>query len=195
MYIPKHFEVTDQEEICRFIKENAFGQLISSVDNRPFSTHLPFQLNAEQNSLFCHVARRNPQWKAIAEQEVLVTFQGAHDYVSPTWYNSAGLPTWNYQAVHVYGKAELITDANELQSLVNALSHTYEQSRAKPWEPDYNPSTLNMIVGIRIHISELQCQFKLSQNRSKEEQQNVIDALNNSGAHALATQMEKHRKQ
>ena len=69
-------------------------------------------MNDEQ-SLICHVAKSNSQWKDIEDQEVLVTFQGAHDYVSPSWYETAGVPTWNYQAVHIYGKSRLITYGNK----------------------------------------------------------------------------------
>lgn len=94
MYIPQQFEVTDREEVIAFIKANAFGQLISSVNGRLFSTYLPFLLADNGQSLICHVAKRNPQWEDIEEQVVLVTFQGPNGYVSPFWYNTAGIPTW-----------------------------------------------------------------------------------------------------
>ena len=104
MYIPKHFNVSDKEEILAFIKGNSFGQLISLVEGKLFSSHIPFLFRGENQSLLCHVAKNNPQWENIEGQEVLITFQGPHDYVSPSWYSSPGVPTWNYQSVHIYGK-------------------------------------------------------------------------------------------
>ena len=103
MYIPKHFEVTDEDEIFAFIEENAFGQLISHVKGRLFSTHLPFLLSENRKKIVGHLAGKNPQQSELEGQEVLVSLEGPHDYISPAWYSSPGVPTWNYQAVHVYG--------------------------------------------------------------------------------------------
>ena len=34
-------------------------------------------------------------------------FQGPHSYISSSWYENEEVPTWNYQAVHIYGKASI----------------------------------------------------------------------------------------
>ena len=83
MYIPRHFEIADSPEIFAFIEANAFGQLISTLEGRLFSTHMPFLLGANHNLLLGHLARANPQWRDIEGQEVLITLQGPHDYISP----------------------------------------------------------------------------------------------------------------
>jgi transcriptional regulator len=189
MFIPQHFEVTDREEILAFIKANAFGQLISSVEGRLFSSHLPFFLGNDRQSLICHVAKRNPQWKGIEDQEVLVTFQGPHDYVSPSWYSSPGVPTWNYQTAHVYGKPTLITETEKLKNIVNELTGVYETSLEKPWEPEYKDSLLNAIIGIEIKITEIQCKYKLSQNRSESDQNQVTEELQKRGSVQLSQAM------
>jgi transcriptional regulator len=90
MYIPKHFEVTDEGEIFSFIEANAFGQLVSSVARRPFSTHMPFLVSSDKKKMIGHVAKQNPQYSEIDGQEVLITLQGPHDYISPSWYSSPG---------------------------------------------------------------------------------------------------------
>ncbi len=191
MYIPKHFEVTEREEILGFIKVNAFGQLISMVNGRLFSSHIPFFLDNDRNLLICHVAKSNPQWKDIEVREVLVTFQGPHDYVSPSWYDSKGVPTWNYQAVHVYGKPSLITEKEKLKSIVNKLTKIYESSLNPPWEPKYKDSLLNAIIGIEIEITEIQCKYKLSQNRSENDQKQVAEQLKMKGSVQLSQTMKK----
>jgi transcriptional regulator len=191
MYTPQDFKVADKEELFAFIKANAFGQLISLVDNQLFSSHIPFSLSADKQSLICHVAKRNPQWENIETQEVLITFQGLHDYISPSWYESGGVPTWNYQAVHVYGKPKLITEPEKLKVIVEELTDEYESAFERPWNPEYKESLLNMIVGIQINITEIQGKYKLSQNRPKEDQLKVIEELEKKGSTKLSGTMKK----
>ncbi len=189
MFIPAHFEITDKDEIFSFIKANAFGQLISHVDHQLFSSHIPFLVSDNNSSLICHVAKQNPQWKNIEDQEILITFQGPHDYISPSWYKSPGVPTWNYQSVHVYGKPKLITDLEQIKRIIEELTGIYESSNKNPWVPEYKISLLNVIVGIEIQITNIQCKYKLSQNRSAIDQQQVIKELKIKGSTTLAQAM------
>jgi len=189
MYIPKHFEVLEREEILKFLEANPFGQLISTIDGKLFSTHLPFFLDDDIDSLICHVAIGNPQWKDIEGQEVLVTFQGPHDYISPSWYDSPGVPTWNYQAVHVYGKPKIITDSKKLKSMAGNLTEIHESSFDDPWEPDYKESLLNGIVGIEITVTDLQCKYKLSQNRTEKDKKEIIEQVEKRGSTNLSKAM------
>lgn len=186
MYIPKHFNVTDKEEIFAFIKANSFGQIISLVEAKLFSSHIPFLFSEENQSLLCHVAKNNPQWKYIEGQEVLVTFQGPHDYVSPSQYSSPGVPTWNYQSVHIYGKPKIITDNEKLSSIINELTRIYESSFEKPWKPEYKESMLNAIIGIEINITDIQCKYKLSQNRPENDRLQVIEEHKKRGSIQLS---------
>lgn len=192
MYIPKHFEVTDRDVLCAFINENAFGQLVSTVGGRLFSTHMPFLLSDDSTRLIGHVARLNPQHTELDGQEVLITLQGPHDYISPSWYASAGVPTWNYQAVHVYGRGRVFDDTDALRSVVAALTEKYEAAFERPWQPDYKAAMLSAIVGVEVTISEIQGKFKLSQNRPAQDQRQVVTQLKAQGADALAAAMERY---
>ena len=189
MYIPKHFEIEGNDRALEFIKGNAFGQLVSVVDGRLFSSHVPFYHEHERKSLVCHLAKNNPQWKDIKEQEVLITFLGPHDYISPSWYESPGVPTWNYQAVHVYGSAYVIEEENRLKEIIEVLTAKYESIMEDPWQPKYEGYLLNSIVGIEISINEIQCKYKLSQNRSQQDRLRVIEQLKNRGSIQLAEAM------
>ena len=162
MYVPDHFQVADQAEILAFIDANAFGQLISIEAQRPFVSHLPFLLADDGRKLLCHLARQNPQWQSLEDQQVLVTFLGAHDYISPSWYQNAGVPTWNYQAVHVYGHCRVFDDTSQLAGVVDALSARYEAAFEKPWQPQYRDAMLKAIVGVEIEIDEIEAKYKLS---------------------------------
>jgi len=191
MYLPDHFKISEAEEIFSFLDANAFGQLVSLQDDRFMVSHLPFLISADRKQLHCHLARQNPQWQQLEGQQVLVTFQGPHDYVSPSWYQSPGVPTWNYQAVHVYGGCRVFDAAGELATLVEALSARYESAFENPWEPQYRDAMLKAIVGVEIAIDEIQCKYKLSQNRSEADQQGVIDRLDELGSESLVRAMRK----
>lgn len=189
MYIPNHFEQPDKGESVAFIRENSFGQLVSLVEGRPFASHLPFMINGDGSIMLCHLARPNPQWEHTEGQEVLVTFQGPHDYISPTWYAAPGVPTWNYQAAHVYGTCRVIHTADELKAIVERLANSHESGYEKPWTPKYNESMLKGIVGLEISVREIQCKFKLNQNRSAQDRIGVIEALETAGSSDLASAM------
>lgn len=192
MYIPKHFEITDEAEIFEFVESNAFGQLISTVQGRPFSTHMPFLVAGDRQKLTGHVAKQNPQCLEIDNQEVLITLQGAHDYISPSWYSSPGVPTWNYQTVHIYGICTVFSNPESLKEVVDALTCKYESGFKQPWEPAYKASMLGAIVGLEITIKEIQCNYKLSQNRSSQDRKQVAEQLEQSGSVHLAKAMRRN---
>lgn len=191
MYIPKHFEIDDENVIAEFINANAFGQLISLHEGSIVSTHMPFLFDAQRSVLTGHLAKANPQWQEIDKQKVLVSLQGDHAYVSPSWYASAGVPTWNYQAVHIEGIAESFSDSEKLKTVVDSLTLQNESHYPEPWRPDYAATMLRGIVGIEIAITAVQCKFKLSQNRSEQDQRNVRQQLIKGGHQALAGAMNK----
>ena len=193
MYLPDHFTVSEQDEIFAFIEANAFGQLISIDEQRPFASHLPFLPAEDRKTLRCHLARQNPQWRHLGEQQVLITFLGPHDYISPSWYQNPGVPTWNYQAVHIYGSCRVFEEATEIADLVDTLSERYESGFEKPWQPQYREAMLKAIIGVEITIDEIQCKYKLSQNRSVSDQQGVVEQLQQNGSEALAEAMRKTR--
>ena len=194
MYIPKHFAVKDHEAIFEFAEENAFGQLISTLDGELFSTHLPFLFSKDKKNITCHLARQNPQSANLEGQEVLITLSGPHAYISPSWYTAPGVPTWNYQAIHIYGTAKVFTDPERLKVVVDSLTNKYESAFESPWQPDYKASMLRAIVGVEIAITRVQGKYKLSQNRSLEDQARVIAQLNTLGENSLAKAMAKEPK-
>ena len=166
--------------------EHPFATLVTREGEEPFVGHLPF-LHREDGSahgqLVAHVARGNPQWQHLeAGQTALVVFHGPHAYVSPSWYAEAlHVPTWNYVAVHAYGRATLL-DAGELRACLSELVATNEQRFARPWAMERLPEEfvaklLRGIVGFRIAIERLEGKLKLSQNREPHDRQRVAEEL------------------
>lgn len=178
MYIPPHFRESDPETLADFIDAHSFGALTSVADGKPFASHVPFVYDPVERTLWAHLARGNPQWRHFAAApEVLVMFLGPHGYISPTWYVTPGVPTWNYAAVHVYGTARAVDDVDATARHVEHLAARYEQGRASPWVPSYERQRLAGIVGVEIRITEVQGKFKLSQNRPAADRANVVAEL------------------
>jgi len=178
MYIPKHFVEADAAALAAFIDEHSFGTLVTIADGRPFATHVPFLYEPRERVLHAHVARANSAWTHVATApEVLVTFQGPHGYISPTWYVQGGVPTWNYTAVHVYGNARIVDELDAEERHVKQLAARYERGSPRPWVPSFDPKQLQGIVGLEIRVSEIEGKFKLSQNRSAADRAGVVAAL------------------
>jgi transcriptional regulator len=204
MYIHRLNRWEDEPEIVDFLKKNAFATLVSQVDNKPWATHLPFVM--DQNStgdliLSGHLAKANPQGKSISKnEEVLVIFQGPHAYISSSWYNHENVPTWNYLAVHVYGKIRII-EGEELMNHLKSLVDTYEEGRPgrvrlETMSHTYVESQLRALVGFEIKIEEVKASAKLSQNRDEINYHNIVQKLRESSSYLdkeIASEMRKRR--
>lgn len=189
MYIPQAFRVTDHQLLYDFIESHSFATLVSTMEGKPFATHLPLLLDRTRSAhgaLLGHVARANPQWHAFdGRQEALAIFQGPHAYVSPSWYaSSPAVPTWNYTAVHVYGVPQVIDDDQAFSGLLDQLIAFYEAGMPKPWPgqlpTDFRTNLMKGIVGFVMDIERVEGKFKLSQNRSREDQRQVVEHLRTS---------------
>ena len=186
MYIPKHFREDDLKTLHELMRAYSFATLITHHEGVPYATHLPFILDTQRGqygTLLAHMARANPQWHDFnSEQEVLVTFQGPHAYISPSWYEvELSVPTWNYAAIHAYGIPNIIEDGEELYRLLKVLIETHESQFENPWPfrlpDDYLQKMMRGIVAFEIEITRLEGKFKMSQNRTESERENVVTAL------------------
>jgi transcriptional regulator len=191
MYVPRLFHEDNWPEIKKVIEENSFATVVSCNADRPTATHVPLRLveSASRTAkLQGHMSRANPHWRLFEhESQALVIFAGAHAYVSPRWYDHVNVPTWNYIAVHVYGKPRLVTAAGEMHELMKGLVDLYEgdtetDSRytVEGLPKEFLESQIKGIVGFEISIDEVQASFKLSQNRDQKNYENVITELRKS---------------
>ncbi len=186
MYIPNHYKNENINEVKEFLKQNSFGILISSVNGKHWGTHIPLELEKDElggDSLYGHISKNNPQWDCFKEnEEVLAIFNGPHAYVSSSWYNHENVPTWNYIAVHVYGKLSILNE-QELMGSLKRLVDKYESNSENPVKVDkLSENTLKSIkgiVGFKIKIENIHSAYKLSQNRNDEDHHNIVKELQN----------------
>jgi len=184
VYIPEHFRVRDHAAAVSFMRANAFAILISSTDDGPFATHAPVAIHEAGEHLVIrgHVAKANPHWRHLEQQpQCLIIFHGPHSYVSPTNYTTREVvPTWNYGAVHVYGNARVFFAPDQLLAVLHELIPMFEPAYAEQWAgltEAYRARMLSHIVGFEITVSKIEAKFKLSQNRTREEQATIIETL------------------
>jgi len=197
MYIPQSFEENDKKRIIALANEYAFATLVTSSEGVPFASHLPLMIEENENPVvFGHMAKANEQWHQLkTNKKVLVIFQGPHAYISPSNYESPGVPTWNYASVHMYGEAEVLESESKLRWIIESLTKKYEKPQLTPWAPEYPAKMLGAIVGFKIKINCIEAKFKLSQNRSEGDRKNIIINLTRSGgesAKGVATLMREN---
>jgi transcriptional regulator len=198
MYIPSAFAETDLNKLHDFIEQNSFGLLVTEVDSQPFASHLPLLLERNvgpHGTLIGHMARANPQWRQAAGQTALAIFSGPHAYISPAWYEAEQVvPTWNYTAVHIYGRVEIFEDAETLLKIVEQSMRFYERSGPATIDGSatFVRKMLTQIVGFRIEITKIEGKWKLNQNHPLERREKVVRALSQRGdenALAIAAMM------
>ena len=204
MHTPKLFKITDNKIIEQFIKENGLATLITSGSNFPTGTHIPIEMEENENGeklLMGHISKANLQWKEFEKNpNVLVIFLSPiNHYISSSWYAQPNSPTWNYLSVHVSGKLTMI-QGEELWGSVGRLTDKYEQKSKCPVSLNTLPPSVQMqmngLIGFKISIEKIDAQFKLSQNRTEEDFKNIIKELRLSddlSATLLADSMERQR--
>ena len=194
MYVPAAFKEDRPEELSAIMRACSLPVLVSPVRKdgalQMVATHLPLQLTGDRQKqggerLVGHVARANEHWKLLdTSQESLAIFKAVDGYVSPSFYATKQetgkvVPTWNYEAVHAYGRLEVIEDTAEILKIVTELTNGYEAGRAKPWAVsdapgEYIAAQLKGIVGVVLHITRLVGARKLSQNKTPADWQGVV---------------------
>ena len=195
MYVPPHFLEDDKAALHRAIGETRLATLVTLGSEGMEASHVPILLDEGEGTygtIRGHLARANPQWRrASAETPALVMFLGPDAYVSPNWYATKRetgkvVPTWNYLAIHAYGRVEFFEDAERLRAIVTSLTQRHEGRREKPWAvsdapEDYIQAQLRGIIGFRLPIDRLEGKWKLSQNRPEADRRGVIEGLEGEG--------------
>jgi transcriptional regulator len=201
MYVRASHRPRSVADVIQVVKDNMFATLVSHGDGGAVASHLPFMIDesrGEQGTLLAHMARANPQSAAIGtDAEMLVIFLGPHAYVSPSWYEDrATAPTWDYVAVHCYGRSRRHSDEEALQN-IERLINVVEKPSVKPWSiddltPENVQALLRNVVSFEIPISRMEGKFKLNQGDKPERIVAAIAQLEQQGDEALAGYMRRY---
>jgi len=201
MYVPGHFAEHDEDVVWSLIEAHPFALLVTHDAEGFHATHMPFLVDRRRRVLSGHMARANPQPQRT-DGEAMVVVSGPNAYISPNWYPSKAVdgravPTWNYEAVHLYGRLTWQEDADWKRPHLTALSARFERGEARPWTLDEAPADyverlFRGVVGIEFAVARIEAKRKLSQNRPADNE-SVIENLRrvgDAGSLAIASAME-----
>ena len=207
MYVPRHFELADDDLRDLLLRAGA-GDLVTSGRSGLQATLVPFVYDPDDGphgTLRGHLARNNPQWQDDPVGEALVIVRGPDGYVSPSWYASKAehgrvVPTWDYVSAHVHGDLEVVDDPAFVREVVEDLTAKHEAGRVEPWSvgdapAPYVAGQLRAVVGVRLVITRVEAKAKLSQNRSDADVDGVRDGLRREGQVRLADEVQARRPQ
>lgn len=190
MYSPEYNRIEDRAEQLELMRANNFAILVTGIDGELAASHLVCMVEervaAQGPALVIvgHMARTNPQWQAFFDDDVMVIFHGPHAYVSPRWYEQQErVPTWNYAAVHAYGRPRVIDGREAKHAIMRRLVAMQDPAWLPKFEalrPGYVEQMLNAIVPFEIEVTRLETRWKLSQNRGRREQELIIAELEKS---------------
>lgn len=197
MYQPTHGHFREDRLAVQhaLIRAHPFGSMVTVGPEGLVANHFPFIVDADAaplGTLRAHMARANGQWMDLdGSREALVVFQGAHGYITPSWYPAKAetgkvVPTWNYALVHVYGRPRAVEDRAWLLRHVSELTDTNEASMPVPWSVSDAPeefvgALLKAIVGIEIEITRIEGKWKTSQNQPETAREGVVRGLTAQG--------------
>jgi len=192
--------LTDPDEVKRLIRENPWATIVSNTATGLVASHYPVVLeeDAEGISIVSHVGRPDETLHELGQHEIMMIIQGPHGYVSPSWYgNDEFVPTWNHVTAHLYGTPELLDPAENFRVLDDLVNH-FEQQLPDPVRLDIDEESARRIakgtVGIRLRVTRFDARLKLSQNKSPEVVQRIIEALETDGPFASAALAAEMRK-
>ena len=204
MYTPKHNQLEDRAALLAYMRAYSFATLASTGPAGLTATHLPFVIEEEGGEirLLAHMAKANGQWRDFgAGHDAMVIFMQPHAYVSPRLYDSRqNVPTWNYVAIHAYGRPLLIEDRGgklDLQKkLIRQHDAGYLEQMAELPE-SYMNAKLAAIVSFSMLATRIDARYKLSQDKNSAERERIagdLEAGGDSVAAETARLMREHNR-
>lgn len=204
MYVPVLFQPRSFADVREIVQEHSFATLVGCTSGKITVAHIPLLWTEPHPGIFFlegHIARGNEIAGALVggDESLLAIFQGPHGYVSSSWYTHENVPTWNYIAVHVRGRASIL-EGDDLRTHLSTMVDKYEEGRDPRFytsQMDAKSFTAQMrgIIGFRMQVESVEASFKLSQNRNETDHRRVIAALEASDSAldvALAEAMKKY---
>ncbi len=207
MYVRRSHVLEDPAEVRRLIAEVGWGLVVASADDGPIATHLPILLDPVHDGdrlddlvLLAHVARADPISSRLQQSshDVLLVVEGLGGYISPSWYGeSPHVGTWNFSAVHIWGRPEILEGEEAFQVLELTQRH-FERGFEEPFVVDsvvdYARKIAKGTVAFRLPAARVQAKAKLSQDKPQAVQERVVQELEARGSErdrALAAEMRR----
>lgn len=201
MYKLPYFQEKDIQKVITFMQQQSFAVITGNGLHCPVATQIPLLVEQKDGTIFLrgHIMKNTDHHKAfMLNNNVLVLFTGPHCYVSASWYADVQTAsTWNYMTVHAKGKINFTDNEGTIEA-VKLLTNYYEAADSiasfNQIPAGYVDKLIHAIVGFTIEVESIDNVFKLSQNKTIDEQKNIINHLqkiDNFQAKEIAVEMKK----
>jgi transcriptional regulator len=189
MYIQDKFREERVETLHAFMRAHALATIIVSAPRlEAFLMPIEIVNDGAKGLLRGHAVRTNSLWtNSAVNTNALAVFQGANAYISPRWYvngqrSGRVAPSWNFSTVHASGPLRFIDDPQWVYQHLASLAEAHESHRNQPWRladapAEFVESLIERLVGIEIEITQLEGKFFLSQQRTAEDRDSIVDHL------------------
>lgn len=182
-YPPKAHIEYNFDNAIRVIEQSPLATLFSSGGGKIHISHLPLiykNASSGYGKLLGHLDRNNPHCNYLDHQPVQLIFNGPDTYISPSYYTTDQLPTWNYIKIHMEGRCTIINSQEEVKRSMVEMTDRMEKNvsdyRIKMNDPKME-KLVNYVVGLEIEITQWEGRFKLSQDKNNKDKQNAKEKL------------------
>jgi transcriptional regulator len=191
MYVDPDYAEPDLDEVTRLIEAQPFATLVTGQPELRIA-HVPVQVRREPGfGIVAHVAGRDPFAASIRQRaRILVSVLGPSVYVSPAWYASRGLPTYNFVAIELRGRAEPLDDPDAVRAHLMRLVQDHEQAlnpgdpearwRVDEWARDRTSELLPELQAFTLRVEQVTAKVKMGQNRTEGDRVGTMTALHDS---------------
>ncbi|TCO26346.1 PaiB family negative transcriptional regulator [Kribbella steppae] len=191
MYVDPDYAEPDLDEVTRLIEAQPFATLVTDQPELRIA-HVPVQVRRDDGiQIVAHVAGLDPFAESIRQRaRILISVLGPSVYVSPAWYASRGLPTYNFVAIELRGQAEPLDDPDAVRAHLMRLVQDHEQAlnpgdqkarwRVDDWARDRTTGLLPELQAFTLRVEQVTAKVKMGQNRTEGDRVGTMAALHES---------------
>ena len=192
-----HYALEETDAIAELVRENPWTTFVSHVEGAGLiASHYPVLLDEEAYGagrgivLLSHMGRPDEEKHELGDHEMLAIVQGPHGYISPSWYGyRPNVPTWNFSVAHLTGTVEVLSDADNLETLDWLVEH-FEKDLPDPHllhatkeNSDYAKRIVHGTVGFRVHVTSIEAKEKMNQDKPAASIRTIVAELRAPGPH------------
>ena len=184
MLIRPHDDGSDDPQRWRdFVAAQGFGHLAAAGTGRGVPVVVPTQFVLTDDTVTLHLARANPIFECLAENDrCVLSVAGDWAYIPAAWKAIGdedprrGIPTTYYGAVQLTGSAVVADDHDAIAAALRTQLADLEPD-ADLVDPIEHGKSLNAIRGLRIEIDDVRAKFKYGGNVDQAHRDAIADEL------------------
>lgn len=180
MLIHPHDDASDDAAQWRsFLETQGFGHFVAAGSHRLVPVVVPTQFLLRDDQLLFHLARPNPVFECLAENDnCLLSVAGDWAYIPGAWKTIGdedprrGIPTTYYGAVQLTGRATIVDDPTAIAEVLRNQLAALEPD-GDYVDPLEHGKRLGSIRGIVMTITAVRAKFKYGGNVDRDHREHI----------------------